>query len=290
MINNFPVIGILSQIHPILKHKYVSYAFNKWLISFGCYTVYIDIHLSDEDLTKIFNEIDGLLIPGGDEYPYDNVRTYTVSTLFIKLAIKHGNYPILGICMGLQFMLTYFSNEHWDNFKTIVHNYGVSSNLNVNLNYLENNIISLFPKKYNLKHIFNLNHKHAIIFEKFNKNIILKDKFCVLSTTKTKDSKYEFISSIQCKQYPFFGLQWHPEKTNYEWSKFQKINREPESIIISNIIGSFFVEYCKYTKNITSKTLFDKYNIHNLQQQINDNITLTNTINYDGPLVIYIIP
>jgi gamma-glutamyl hydrolase len=289
MINKFPVIGILSQINPVHKYNYISYAYNKWLLSYGCYTIYININLSDDELTKIFYETDGLLIPGGDEYPYENVRTYKVSILFLNLAMEHGNYPILGICMGLQFMLTYFSNENWDEIKTIVHNYGTSDKLNLTLDKLENNIISLLPKKYCKKKLLNLNHKHAIICEKFYKNKILTEKFCILSTTKTKDIKHEFVSSIQNKEYPFFGLQWHPEKTNYEWSKLQIINRDPESNIISNIIGNFFVEYCKYTNSFTSKALLDKYNIHKLKQHITDPLKIKDIINYDEPLIIYII-
>ena len=32
-----------------------------------------------------------------------------------------------------------------------------------------------------------------------------------------------YISMIEAKAYPFVGLQWHPEKNAYEWSRHMDI-------------------------------------------------------------------
>eukprot|EP00882_Tetradesmus_deserticola_P024941 GHRQ01027317.1.p2 GENE.GHRQ01027317.1~~GHRQ01027317.1.p2 ORF type:complete len:119 (-),score=10.89 GHRQ01027317.1:274-630(-) len=32
-----------------------------------------------------------------------------------------------------------------------------------------------------------------------------------------------YISTIEAKKYPILGLQWHPEKNNYEWTKHKNI-------------------------------------------------------------------
>jgi hypothetical protein len=55
------------------------------------------------------------------------------------------------------------------------------------------------------------------------------------------------------------------------------------------VIGNFFVEYCKYTNSFTSKALLDNYNIHKLKQHIIDPTKIKDIINYDKPLIIYII-
>ena len=95
---------------------------------------------------------------------------------------------------------------------------------------------------------------------------------------------------MEGKKYPFFGLQWHPEKSNYEWSPLQNINREPMSVIVGNIIGNFFVEYCRHTNAITSQTVFDKYNINKLgqYQMVNENSHNLGEV-YDDPLYVYIL-
>jgi gamma-glutamyl hydrolase len=32
-----------------------------------------------------------------------------------------------------------------------------------------------------------------------------------------------YISTIEAKQYPILGLQWHPEKNSFEWTKHKHI-------------------------------------------------------------------
>jgi gamma-glutamyl hydrolase len=32
-----------------------------------------------------------------------------------------------------------------------------------------------------------------------------------------------YISTVEAKEYPILGLQWHPEKNNFEWTKHKNI-------------------------------------------------------------------
>ena len=289
MINSFPVIGVLAQYDNTLKKYYIAYSFVKWLQSYGCRIMYIDPRLNIEELELIFNQTDGFLIPGGDEYPYDDNITYNTSKIFLELAIQHGNYPILGICMGLQFIATYFSKENWDIVKTVVNNTGTQSKLYLQADKIDKSILVYIPIHYYNYNFFNLNHNHAISYEYFNTNINLNKNFDVLTISECKNNRYTFVSTIQSKIYPFFGFQWHPEKAQYEWSPFQNINREPESVIIGNIISSFFIEYCILTNSITEHILMSKYDINNLKTQIFASTEHQKRENYDDPLVIYVL-
>jgi gamma-glutamyl hydrolase len=42
----------------------------------------------------------------------------------------------------------------------------------------------------------------------------------------------EYISTIEAKNYPFFGTQWHPEKPPYEYS-MQEIPHSHSAISVS---------------------------------------------------------
>jgi gamma-glutamyl hydrolase len=259
------------------------------LQSYGCHIIYIDPRLNIDELKLIFNQTDGFLIPGGDEFPYDDNITYNASKIFFELAIQHRNYPILGICMGLHFMINYFSKENWDSIKTIVNNTGTQSKLLLQANKIENSILKYIPIDYYNYNFFNLNHNHAISYDYFNKNRNLNKNFNVLTISKCKENKYTFVSTIQSKIYPFFGFQWHPEKAHYEWSPFQNINRDPQSVIVGNIVSSFFIEYCILTNSITEHILMSKYDINNLKTEIFASSEYQKNENYDDPLVIYVL-
>lgn len=32
-----------------------------------------------------------------------------------------------------------------------------------------------------------------------------------------------YISTVEAKEYPILGLQWHPEKNTFEWTKHKNI-------------------------------------------------------------------
>jgi len=42
--------------------------------------------------------------------------------------------------------------------------------------------------------------------------------FDVLSTNSDRQG-VDFVSSIEAKDFPIYGTQWHPEKNAYEWAK-----------------------------------------------------------------------
>ena len=63
-------------------------------------------HLNDEeirDLKNVIDECDGLIIPGGS-------RWYDYDTVVYELALKR-DIPILGICMGMQLMVSLDTNS-----------------------------------------------------------------------------------------------------------------------------------------------------------------------------------
>ena len=43
-------------------------------------------------------------------------------------------------------------------------------------------------------------------------------------------------------KYPFYGVQWHPEKNNFEWTTREGINHSDHAVAVSQATGNFFVE------------------------------------------------
>mmetsp|Transcript_18847 Transcript_18847/g.29186 ORF Transcript_18847/g.29186 Transcript_18847/m.29186 type:complete len:166 (-) Transcript_18847:22-519(-) len=115
-----PVIGLVSRENWIPGHEtdgnhniVASYA--KWLESAGARSIAIYANATDEDVDDIFQQINGLLMPGGmDAGPQAEKRLYQLA----KEANENGEtFPILGICWGFQnFPLFERGTGRWDSF------------------------------------------------------------------------------------------------------------------------------------------------------------------------------
>lgn len=60
------------------------------------------------------------------------------------------------------------------------------------------------------------NHQTGLSLEALTKNKALGAFFEILLTNHDRD-RNPFVSTIEGRKYPIFGVQWHPEKNNLEW-------------------------------------------------------------------------
>ncbi|XP_056095281.1 gamma-glutamyl hydrolase-like [Rhinichthys klamathensis goyatoka] len=118
--NNRPIIGILSQEKleddPHAQgSSYIAASYVKHLESAGARVVPIRINLKEDEYIKLFNSINGLLLPGGN-VDIDKSQFKTVSKIFYELAIKANDvsdyFPIWGTCQGFQQLTVLTSNKN----------------------------------------------------------------------------------------------------------------------------------------------------------------------------------
>ena len=100
-----PVIGVVSRENMIPNHEndgvsYIAASYIKWLESVGARSIAIFANATDEDIDMIFPQINGLIMPGGnDAGPWAETRLYKLA----KEANENGEiFPIMGICWGFQ--------------------------------------------------------------------------------------------------------------------------------------------------------------------------------------------
>lgn len=75
---------------------------------------------------------------------------------------------------------------------------------------------------------------------------------------------FEFISSIEHKHYPFYGIQFHPEKNLYEWVRNKNISHTTNAVFASQYFAEFFVsESRKSDHHFANATVEDQYVIYN---------------------------
>ncbi|KAH9365509.1 hypothetical protein HPB48_016287 [Haemaphysalis longicornis] len=67
--------------------------------------------------------------------------------------------------------------------------------------------------------------------------------FKPLSTNVDRDG-VTFISSLEGRLFPFYAVQFHPEKTNFEWERNDRhkyVPHGPDALSVSQYLGNFFV-------------------------------------------------
>lgn len=265
--NDRPIIGILSHrsytsFYPPSEYSFIASSYVKFLESSGAQVVPIHYDSPEEELKMMLDKINGLLIPGGSA-----IETFIAGKYLLNLAIEKnlkGTYfPVWGTCLG---------------HETII--IGIANDSNIMSKYNAHNVrlklILRSPKKSKLYNSFDrdlveyiqneevlyFSNDYALDIEVFNKNKMLKDFFIITSTVINNEG-IEFISSIEGKYLPIYGVQYHPEKSPYEWSKNLDINRNPKAMRLSQNYGNFFVnEAKKNNQHFADKAEEHRYLIH----------------------------
>uniref|UniRef100_A0A8C6TEE3 folate gamma-glutamyl hydrolase n=1 Tax=Neogobius melanostomus TaxID=47308 RepID=A0A8C6TEE3_9GOBI len=227
--NYQPVIGILAQ--EVLRgatpnaSSYIASSYVKALESAGARVIPVNIYNTEAEYKALFNSLNGILFPGGD-VSITTSGYARAARIFYDLAIeanKKGDYfPVWGTCLGFEQLGVLTANVK--EMEEIL----VRTNLtkvSVPLNFTQEangsrlfrdfsdemmEILATEPLTVNA-------HIWSISMETYHSNERLNKFYRVLSTNN--DGPLEFISTFEAIDYPMYGVQWHPEKSPFEWNR-----------------------------------------------------------------------
>lgn len=168
------------------------------------------------ELKNKFNQINGLLFPGGDS-DLNKTKLYYAGEYLLKLALEANQkgiyFPVFGHCMGFQ-LLAMIVSKDIDILENIE-----AEDISMPLNFtpkaytskLFHNVPQFIMNIFSNQPVTMNNHHFGVSIEKWNSNKNLFDFFNVLSLNDDIYSKI-FVSTIESPNYPIYGIQWHPEK------------------------------------------------------------------------------
>lgn len=81
--------------------------------------------------------------------------------------------------------------------------------------------------------------RHSNYFQNLT-DFNLDSEWRVMSVNKDWNGM-EFISTIEHVNYPFYGVQFHPEKNLYEWVLNKNISHSSNAILASQYFAQFFI-------------------------------------------------
>ncbi len=212
-------------------------------------------------------------------------------------------FPVWGTCLGFEFMVMMAAGDASDS--TIGPGFN-AENISMPLIFptVEDEIMTkgvfstqsvLYPTTtirdtLSTHNITMNNHQRGITPSQFMQDKNLTDMFHVTSTNFDLDGR-EFVSTIEARDFPFYGVQYHPEKNNFEyglWTQqlhqrtlntgtihsssstvsssqlsslpipFEAINHSEEAVDFSIHLGRFFVRQARKS-TIGKYTLVEKH-------------------------------
>jgi len=259
-----PIIGVLSK--PLWEENYdvvtnksqvIEAKYVRWIEGGGGKPIFINYNSSEDHLKNLFNQINGLMLIGGaaELVEYDKEKGKNILTLYgkkvkymIDIAIKandNGDYfPIWGTCLGYEILLLAFA-EDCDLLKGECNCFNYTDVLNFTQEAYSSRVYSFLtdeqlellgtvPMTYN-------SHNYYVTTEDFYKNSKLYDEFKVLSTSSNKNRTFSFISSVEAIRYPFYAVQFHPEKSMYDFNPTHNFEHSLSSIMVMQRFPIFFV-------------------------------------------------
>jgi gamma-glutamyl hydrolase len=262
-----PVIGVFSQetdtitdsdtIDPTVKVQLSAYrymipaSYVNWIGQAGGRVLPILLDQPEDYYEDIFAKVSGVLFPGGNQgIDPDDIYTEEGEQLWqlAKRANDDGVYfPVWGTCLGFEELSVLETGDG-----NVISDDVVAVNLPLPLQYTpaaaESRLFSSMPgdvvQALEDQPIAFNSHEHGLLVSEYESNPALNEFFDLLSVDETPDG-VEFVSTIEAKDYPFYGTQWHPEKNNFEWSQnsdYSNLNHSPDAIAVSQATAGFFLD------------------------------------------------
>ncbi|KAJ7993951.1 hypothetical protein DPEC_G00260000 [Dallia pectoralis] len=248
-INNRPIIGILTQevndqaMKPFGK-AYIAASYVKYIESGGSRVVPIRLTMSTAEYEKIFMSINGLLLVGGSS----NLETSNfarVAGIFYRLALNANDagdfFPIWGTCLGMQLLTFLVAGENLLS-ETPAENMSLPLNFTTEANSsrmfegFSSDIINALSQEALTGNF----HQYGVTIETFQNNDKLVSFFSILSTNKAKNGAI-FVSTMEGKTYPFYGVQWHPEVNRFQWDPKLAFPHSSNAVRVASLLAEFFV-------------------------------------------------
>ena len=213
-------------------------------------------------------KLNGVLFPGGD-LDFDLKNRWTSNANFIfQWAMQENDkgkvFPIWGTCMGHQ-LFGYLTCNGETPLSPVRGEQSIINTIKFitgDKGYVfEGMSDKLITKLTTGQGVTYYNHEEAILMSTYNTTKKLSDFWKVIAET-TSSYNEKFVAVWEARRYPFYSIQFHPEKSVFEWKIFS--DKSYDSVEVSQWMSNKFIDKARQSLNqYTSQDDFEKANIQN---------------------------
>ena len=252
--NDRPIVGIMtqpcpSQWQPSCSSSYINADYVKWLEASGTRIVPVPFNASLDDLTVLFSQLNGLLYPGGGDI-LNGTQYMRASQHMFDLARAANDagdvFPIWGTCLGFELSAVAIAGS------VDVLSQFDAENISLPLKFTDTAFSSQMLAPWSAADRASLlaylsaenateNYHHFGVSPAAYSSSPALSSFYSLVATSTDRLGQPFVAAWEARKYPFFAVQFHPERALYEWAPTEAIDHREATQAIMGRLGSAFV-------------------------------------------------
>lgn len=264
-----PVIGVLTQ--PTESNlqafgdAYIAASYVKYVESGGGQAVPVFHNASLSELQRVYDQIDGVLFPGGGSDIGPQTDLFKAASYFVARAVKESRtapFVVIGHCQGFELIHAIVSgNPH------ILSSFD-AENISLPLNFTAaapaSRLFALAPPAVyqilgNAAVTMNA-HQMGISPAVYTAGSKLSQFFSVLSLNTDRKGR-TFVSSVEARDpaVEVYAIQWHPEKPQFEWYP-AGINHSADSITANSYMQRWLVNRARRSPHALTDSSLLIYN------------------------------
>ncbi|CAK1586217.1 unnamed protein product [Parnassius mnemosyne] len=278
--NDRPIIGVLSQEQSFYLHgkypeenytSYIAASYVKDIEAAGARVVPILIGKDRNYYKELMSKLNGVFFPGGATY-FNQSNGYAdagqhIYEIAMELNDAGDYFPLFGTCLGFELLIILASGRGDKENRITCYSYS-NAPLDFEDDFRTSKMFAEAPEDI-IQILANedvtVNAHHFCIVDKNLQSHNL-DKDWRVTSHSDDDYGVQFIASIEHNRYPFYGVQFHPEKSSFEWKLSKNYPHSMNAIKANRYFMDFFVKECrKNLHSFASAREENKYVIYNYE-------------------------
>lgn len=268
--NDWPVIGVLIQEYGLPNISHIPASYTKFVEAGGSRVVPIHINSDGAYYQNILPQLNGVLFPGGDVDVHDSGYGRAGKIIFdyaLRANQRQEYFPLWGTCNGFE-LLSYLAIDK--NVLTRCNAMNQPRPLNLTLaaksSRLFKGLKGALRSQLTTENTTVNFHENCLTMTNFTKYGI--DQYYDVLSTNHDANGLEYISTMEAKHFPFYGVQFHPEKNSYEWVTAEGHSNIPHTkaaIEVGQFFAQFFINEARKSNHSMSEDVFHRESIYNFQ-------------------------
>ncbi|XP_064094173.1 gamma-glutamyl hydrolase-like [Macrobrachium nipponense] len=238
---------------PVPKNAtYIAASYVKFIEAGGARVVPVFVNKDREYYEHMMKSINGLLFPGG-AVAIDETSAFGRAGKIIYEIAKDMNdrgdvFPLWGTCLGFELMMGLAAGGQ--EVRAVCDAQNIANRIKLDSDYADGYLLRHLPKRLikalTSEPITSNFHKYCLTPKNFSAFGL--DKIFRPLAYSADRRGVEYLAAVEAWDYPFFAVQFHPEKSPYEWTTKPGHDHIPHSSVAIDTANHFAQVYVNYAR------------------------------------------